>query len=94
MNKYLDKGWFEFPYDARLARWVREGLQSAWSAVDAPENAHWHQCEGTWFVGVNALPNDAAGAVAGGGPLAGAAYEFAMSLFGALPLRAAQLSVV
>ncbi|MCV2894000.1 hypothetical protein [Lentibacter sp. XHP0401] len=94
MNKYLDKGWFEFPYDARLARWVREGLQSAWSAVDAPENAHWHQCEGTWFVGVNALPNDAAGAVAGGGPLAGAAYEFAMSLFGALPLHAAQLSVV
>lgn len=55
---------------------------------------HWHQCEGTWFVGVDALPNDALGAVAGGAALGGAAYEFATDLFGSLALHSAQLSVI
>ena len=39
-------------------------------------------CGGTWFAGVNALPNDCAGAVAGSKPLSGVAIEFINSSLG------------
>lgn len=95
MREYLEKGWVKFPYDTRLADWVKAVRAPAWEAVHAPQNAHWHQCEGTWFVGVDALANDARGAVAGvSGPLTGTAFAAAESLFGPLPLHRAQLSVI
>lgn len=94
MKEYLEKGWIEFAHDTALADWVAAVQAPAWEAVQAPENAHWHQCEGTWFVGVDALPNDGLGAVAGSGPLTGHAHDFARDLFGTLALHPAQLSVI
>ena len=44
--------------------------------MTAPENSRWHRCEGTWFTGVNVLPNDCQGAVDDGPPLAGDAVSF------------------
>ncbi|UYV38774.1 hypothetical protein N4R57_07010 [Rhodobacteraceae bacterium D3-12] len=55
--------------------------------------ARWLICEGTWFVGVDALPNGADGALAGTA-LSGEAVRFAQSLFGRLPLHRGQASVV
>ena len=42
-----------------VAAWVARSLPQAREAVKAPENAQWLRSGGTWFVGVNALPNDA-----------------------------------
>lgn len=73
---FFSKGWRHFARDAELAAWVVRTLPQAREAVRAPENAQWLRSGGTWFAGVNALPNDALGAVAGGVPLAGAALRF------------------
>jgi hypothetical protein len=52
------------------------------------------RCGGTWFVGVDALPNDEQGRVGGGPPLAGAAVDFIRAELGLdLPLHRAQVSV-
>ena len=52
---------------------VRDPALAAWAAAVAPvaraavlTGAGPWRCGGTWFVGVDALPNDAQGAVAGG----------------------------
>ncbi len=73
---FLDKGWRRFPFDPILADWVEAALPAARAAVVAPENIEWLRCGGSWFVGVNALPNDPDGAVAGGPPVSGLAYDF------------------
>lgn len=46
------------------------------ASINAPENAHWLRYEGTWFAGVNVLPNDTTGAVPGGPSLSGVAVDF------------------
>jgi len=72
---FLAKGWCRFGYDATLAAWVEQILPAARAAVTRPENAGL-RCGGTWFVGVNALPNGPDGAIPGGDPIAGRAIEF------------------
>ena len=55
-----------------------------------PAHAQWLDCEGTWFIGVDALDNGPGGEI-GGVPFAGPAVD----ALGALPpLHRAQLSVV
>ncbi|WP_196502953.1 hypothetical protein [Aestuariivirga litoralis] len=41
-----------------------------------PAHADWWRCGGTWFVGVDALPNDDQGRVGDGPALSGAAVDF------------------
>lgn len=50
-------------------------------AIKDPRNAKWLRCGGTWFVGVNALPNDSLGAVASGPRLTGKALDFIRDAF-------------
>lgn len=76
MNVFFEKGWLRFPFDPHLAKWVETALPAARATVSDPENAEWLRCGGTWFVGVNALPNDSNGSVHGGPDLAGQAMEF------------------
>jgi len=91
----LDKGWATWPLDEALLEWLAQATPLARaSAQDPAMQAEWLQCEGTWFVGVDALPNGPDGAVAGSGPLAGAAYRAARALYGDLPLHPAQVSVI
>ena len=75
-DAYLEKGWLRFGYDSELFDWVAGALPAARKAVVAEQNARWLSCGGTWFVGVNALPNDTSGAVDDSGPLRGAAVDF------------------
>ena len=85
-------GWVAFPPDPALADWAAFADRATIAAEKAPANAGWIRCGGTWFVGVNALPNDATGRLPGGPPLTGAAIEAARAISGA-PLDRAQASV-
>jgi hypothetical protein len=79
---FFETGWCRFPHDPAVADWVRAALPAARRAVADPDHARWLRCGGTWFAGVHALPNDAAGAVPGGAALAGAAVEFIREALG------------
>ncbi|MFX0547085.1 hypothetical protein ACEWPL_016225 [Roseovarius sp. S1116L3] len=88
------KGWVRFAHDAGVARWAEAAKAAALERMaDPAHRAEWLQCGGTWFVGVDTLPNDARGVVAGSGPLTGPGYDAARSLYGILPLHAGQVSV-
>lgn len=57
--------------------------------------ADWHQCQGTWFVGLDSLDNDKRGRVAGSAPLGGRAVDYIAAHCGGWPaLHRAQLSVI
>ena len=91
---FFETGYRRFGFDPALAKWVRAAVPLAEVALrDEALRARWLVCQGTWFVGVDALPNDADGTV-GGVPLAGEAVDFAHGLFGPLALHRAQVSVV
>ncbi|MDP5216678.1 hypothetical protein Q5Y75_05565 [Ruegeria sp. 2205SS24-7] len=91
---YLQKGWVKFPLDPVLARWVRHALPVARAAVSDPKHSEWHDCEGTWFIGVDAMENDGEGRVNGSPPLAGQAVEFINRHLGAQVLHKGQISVI
>ena len=78
LDAYRRDGWTVFPPDPALARWARACAPLAREMLGDPALARWYRCDRTWFAGVNALPNDACGAIPGRvPPLAGAAVEFA-----------------
>lgn len=85
------RGWARFPADPALFRWAAAARRAARAALAA--NRGPLRCGGTWDVGLDLLPNDPRGGVAGT-PLAGSAIDAARALFGPLPLHRAQLSVV
>ncbi|PZQ99813.1 MAG: hypothetical protein DI533_03985 [Cereibacter sphaeroides] len=82
-------GWMRIGGDPAIAAWSDAALPLANAAVASGEGG-W-RCGGTWFPGVDALPNDARGAVAG--------VELPETLLRHLPFRArnwhrAQLSTL
>ena len=89
-------GWHKFSYDPAIAAWAAVAKGAADRAVADPEMQRlWLQCEGTWFVGVDALANDRDGRVAGSAPLSGNAVDFIRNYLGGLPpLHRAQVSVI
>src|SRR6476659_3926675 len=94
LDTFLRQGFLHFPADAASLAWARHARPFAAAAARDTAHAHWLRCGGTWFVGVDALDNDARGAVGGGPPLAGAAADFIHDeLQIGLPLHRAQVSV-
>jgi len=93
---FSDSGWRRFPMDADLGAWLDKirpaALATRWDPVLSET---WLTCQGTWFVGVNALANDGAGRVADSGPLRGAAAQFVRNLpgFQTAPFDQAQVSI-
>jgi hypothetical protein len=93
-EQFLETGILRFPADPDVTAWADHAGPLALAATEDPANAHWLRCGGTWFVGVDALPNDRSGRVSGGPPLAGAAMAFLGTVPGfGLPLHRAQVSV-
>ena len=74
--------WCRFDYDADLAEWIQHALPKARDAVSAQANSQWLRCGGTWFAGVNVLPNSPGGAIDNSGPLPGSAVEFIVKELG------------
>ncbi|MCY4334495.1 MAG: hypothetical protein OXC60_07445 [Litoreibacter sp.] len=90
-----ERGWCRFPFDATLAKWVTHASGVANELAQNEQNiADWLRCGGTWFAGVNILPNDAQGRVLDGPPLAGEAISFVERQFGASHLDRAQVSII
>lgn len=87
-------GWARIVFDPALLAWARaaEGFTDA--AMRDPDLAQWWVCENTWFVGVDALPNDAAGTLPDGTAFPEGLKQKLDSRFGAYPFHKAQLSVV
>lgn len=76
LENYRRTGWCRFGHDDDLMEWVAHCLPAARATVRAPENKRWHRCEGTWFTGVNVLPNDCQGIVGDGPALTGKVVTF------------------
>ena len=79
-DAFFDRGWISFGVDPDVLTWLASAEAAARSAIDDPAYREWHRCGGTWFAGVNALGNDATGAVGDGPPLGGEAVRFAESM--------------
>lgn len=78
-RQFFERGWCAFDTDPALAAWVEAVRPVAEATLHDPElRSRWLRCGGTWFAGVNVLPNDADGAVPGENvpPLTGAAVDF------------------
>jgi hypothetical protein len=75
-SQFFSRGWCRFERDPALLDWIDAALPAARACVDDPRHARWLRYQGTWFAGVNALPNDDRGAVGGSGPLGGDAVDF------------------
>ncbi len=87
-------GWLRFPAEPPVLAWAAQAFPLAIDVAADRANAHWLRCGGTWFVGVDALSNDAEGCIGDGAPLSGAARDFTRTQPGAaLPLHRAQLSI-
>ena len=92
---FASRGWAAIAPDAGREAWRVAARIAAQRAVRDPELAHWHQCEGTWFVGVDALPNAPDGRLPDGPALTTTALGPLGRLTGPLPdLHPAQLSVI
>lgn len=90
---FTTKGWRLFSYDPAIAAWAQAALRQAKAVVAQPEmRKKWLQCQGTWFVGVDALASDGQGAL-GGVSLAGEVIDW-LSEIDYLPFHPAQLSVI
>ena len=90
---FTTKGWRRFSYDPAIAAWAQAALRQAKAVVAQPEmRKKWLQCQGTWFVGVDALDSDGQGAL-GGVSLAGEVIDW-LSEMDYLPFHPAQLSVI
>ncbi len=94
MAGFLRQGWTRFGPDPALDPWLAAAIPSARAEVADPAHARWLRCEGTWFAGVNILPNDGNGAVAGSGPLRGRAVDAIRKHIGRVQWDRAQVSVV
>ncbi len=75
-SEFLTLGYRRFAFDASLMEWARAAALVAPSVLADPAFDHWYRHKRTWFVGVNALPNDDEGRLPGGPPLQGEIISF------------------
>ncbi len=88
-------GWCRFAHDPTLAAWIKAVRPVAYHAAqDDQARKDWLRHGQTWFAGVNLLPNDPSGHVAGAGALRGNAVDFITEHFGAQSWDRAQISVI
>jgi hypothetical protein len=88
------KGYTQFAFDPRLAAWAAYAASASEAVFEDPAHDKWWRHQRTWFVGVDALPNDERGQLPGGPPLAGKAIDFVHKQFGfSGPWHRGQLSV-
>ena len=94
-RQFFRRGWCRFETDPRLLDWVEATLPAARATLSDPRHSQWFRYRNTWFAGVNALPNDASGAVIEGRPVGGLPVDFIAEELGLAGFAwdAAQVSV-
>lgn len=93
--QFFETGWTIFDPDPHVLAWVDVARDEAIRALEDPDLAHWYHCQGTWFVGLDALRNDADGRLPNGPALRGAAASFIARHYGGWPpLHKGQVSGV
>ena len=66
VKDWPQEGFLRFPWHPDTFRWAQAARRLGRHIAQTPEmQQRWLQCEGTWFVGVDALPSAPDGAVAG-----------------------------
>ena len=89
------RGWARFGFEQSVVDWALHAAPVARQIASDPQHqSDWLRCGGTWFVGVNLLPNDAAGRVGGGAEFSGQASDFASQISGWSGFEPAQISVI
>lgn len=80
--RFLACGWTRFPAHPATLAWAQAAAPvAARVAADPALHPRDLRCDGTWFAGVNALPNGPDGAI-GGAALAGPAVDFVREALG------------
>ena len=93
LSDFEHKGWVKFNFDQRVAQWANAANSKIISKVKNKEIFENNlTCQGTWFVGVDALENDSDGAL-GEISLSGP-FESLMKCIEARGLHAAQVSII
>jgi len=83
MDYYNKNGWIKFSFDPKLDHWLKSIAQPTFNAIHDKENQNeWLRCQGTWFAGVRALPNDIHGSVKGGAKLDFDSSRWALKMLG------------
>jgi len=94
IDTFLEVGWQKFAWDKDTALWARVALAAATEVLSDPQHVHWYQCENTWFVGVDTLPNELDGSIKDT-PLIGPAMTALQSDMGfSSELHRAQISAI
>lgn len=75
-KQFFERGWCRFKVDSHIRRWIDACLPFARATVSDDRHAQWLRCGGTWFAGVNVLPNNADSSLPGGPVLSGEAIDF------------------
>ena len=90
---FYQRGWLKFNFDPGIALWAEAALCLGMRVIADPQKRTEHlDCEGTWFVGVNALPSNHKGQI-GAIPLQGPVINW-LSHIQTRDLHPAQLSVI
>lgn len=76
LKSFCANSWCRLPADPEVIAWARHALPVAVQTRFDEAQEGWLRCGGTWFAGVNALPNNARGALAAGPALTGSPVEF------------------
>jgi len=88
------KGYTQFAFDPQLAAWAAHAASTSTAILADPAHEKWWRHQRTWFVGVDALPNDHEGRLPDGPPLSGKVIEFVREQLGFVgPWHKGQLSV-
>ena len=94
-ESFKNRGWCRFEHDSRLREWIDHAAIAAEALAQNEQNiGDWLRCGGTWFAGVNILPNDAKGRLEGGPALEGAPITFVEDRFGRQSWDRAQVSII
>lgn len=73
-DAFFARGWIRFPADPSIAAWAAAARPATEALMAAPDAEY--RCDGTWFPGVNILPNAGDGRLENGPALAGAPLDF------------------
>ena len=91
---WLENGWEIFPFEKSVIDWIKYAKPAAIIASkNKNHRSKWMRSNGTWFVGVDALPNNAKGIIKGSESLDCMALRQARNIAGSLPLHRGQVSV-